>query len=54
MKETVVIEPTAHEIEFMQCLFDRYSEDGGVVDLASDWKAFLTIINKHWIPRNES
>lgn len=51
LREELDEQPTSHEIEFMQCLFDRYSEDGGVVDIGRDGRAFLSIVRKHWVPR---
>lgn len=35
------------EIEFIQSLYDRYSENGGVIDLTADGPAFMAIVHKH-------
>lgn len=35
------------EIEFLQCLLDRYSENGGAIDLSMDHPAFMRIVRKH-------
>lgn len=35
------------EVAFMQALLDRYSENGGIVDLTADAPAFLAIVRKH-------
>jgi len=39
---------TAAEIEFMQCLLDRYSEGGGAIPLVDDHRSFMAIVRKHY------
>jgi hypothetical protein len=38
---------TPAEIEFLQCLLDRYSEGGGIIDLGSDHPAFMVIVRRY-------
>ena len=35
------------QIEFLQQLFDRYSEGGGIIDLADDHPAFMKIVMRN-------
>lgn len=42
---------TADEIKFLQKLMDRYSEDGGIIDLGLDHAAFMSIVRRHYVSR---
>ena len=35
------------EVEFLQCLLDRYSEGGGTIDLLNDHEGFMAIVRKY-------
>lgn len=40
---------TPAEIEFLQKLMDRYSEGGGIIDLAEDHRAFMGVVRAYRI-----
>lgn len=46
---TPVLEP--HEVKFVQSLLDRYSENGGLIDICADHEGFMTIVRKHYVAR---
>lgn len=47
-KDTVTGDYTETEIQFIHSLLDRYSEDGGIIDLGNDHQAFMRIVRKHY------
>ena len=38
---------TKNEVEFIQDLFDRYTDSGGVIALLKDQQGFMNIVRKH-------
>lgn len=38
---------SAAEIEFVHCLLDRYSENGGTISIVDDHRAFMVIVRRH-------
>lgn len=47
-----VYEPSDHEVQFMQCLMDRFGEDGNLVNL-NDWPGFMEIVKRFYTPINQ-